>query len=224
MTGIGRMLAFINELKINNNRPWFAAHKGEYDAIRKACIAEIETLLTLLSRVDSNLVNVTPEECIYRIYRDIRFSPDKSPFKTHFGIVLAKGGRKCKEAGYYLHIEPEECALYGGVWFPEQPVLKFLRRNIYDNMDEFLEILTEPAFKKNYPALVGDSLKTLPQGYPKDCEHGDIIKMKEFLVMKRYKETLFARDGWQKKVADDVRVMKPFVDFLNYAFEEWRMA
>ena len=91
-------------------------------------------------------------------------------------------------------------------------------------MDEFLEILNEPVFKKNYPALVGDSLKTLPQGYPKDCEHGDIIKMKEFLVMKRYKETLFARDGWQKKVADDVRVMKPFVDFLNYAFEEWRMA
>ena len=91
------MLAFINELKINNNRPWFAAHKGEYDAIRKACIAEIETLLTLLSRIDSNLVNVTPEECIYRIYRDIRFSRTNRHSRPISASSWQKAGGKAKK-------------------------------------------------------------------------------------------------------------------------------
>ena len=216
------MLAFINELKINNNRPWFAAHKGEYDAIRKACIAEIETLLTLLSRVDSNLVSVTPEECIYRIYRDIRFSPDKSPFKTHFGIVLGKGGRKCWDAAYYLHIEPGECALYGGVWFPEQPVLTRLRHDIYDNIEEFMAILEKPDFKAKFKGLTGDSLKSMPKGFPKDCPYGDIIKMKEFLVMEHFPDKYFSNKKWQESIASDIKLMKPFIDFLNYTFEELR--
>ncbi len=220
MTGISRMLGFLELLKENNNRPWFAEHKEEYNEIRKQCLAEIDTLISEIAHFDAHLVGVTAQQCVYRIYRDIRFSADKSPFKTHFGIVLAHGGKKCKEAGYYLHIEPGECFICSGVWFPEPSVLKFLRRNIYDNLDEFLEILNEPSFKKQFPGLVGDSLKTLPKGYPKDCQGAEIIKMKEFLVQKKYKNSTFETENWQKSVVKDIRLLKPFNDFLNYAFEE----
>ena len=106
MTGISKMLAFIAELRDNNNREWFAAVKPEYEAIRKECYGEIDKLINLISAFDDRLVGVEAKECVYRIYRDIRFSADKSPFKTHFGIVLGKGGRKCWDAAYYLHIEP----------------------------------------------------------------------------------------------------------------------
>lgn len=99
-------------------------------------------------------------------------------------------------------------------------MLRFLRRNIYDNLDEFLEIIDSPAFKSEYPGLIGESLKTLPKGYPKDCPRPEIFKMKEFLVQKKYKKSLFAAGNWQKQVAKDAQLAKPFNDFLNYAFEE----
>ena len=138
MTGISRMLKFITELRDNNNREWFAAVKPEYEKIRNECYDEIDKLIALISPFDENLIGVEAKDCVYRIYRDIRFSADKSPFKTHFGIVLGKGGRKCWDAAYYLHIEPGECALYGGVWFPEQPVLTRLRHDKIQRADRRL--------------------------------------------------------------------------------------
>lgn len=220
MTGIVRMLDFISQLKENNNRPWFAEHKAEYTDIRRQCLEEIAVLISEIAKFDPQLVGVEPEQCIYRIYRDIRFSADKSPFKTHFGIVLGHGGKKCTGAAYYVHIEPDNCCFCSGVWFPEQPILKFLRRNIFDNIDEFTEIMDAPAFKKQFPGLVGNSLKALPKGYQKDCPRPEIFKMKEYLVQKKYKKSIFESENWQKTVAKDAHLVKPFNDFLNYAFEE----
>lgn len=220
MTGISRMLDFLTALKVNNDRQWFGVHKEEYNDIRRQCLEEVGVLIAEIERFDPHLAGVAPEQCVYRIYRDIRFSADKSPYKTHFGVVLGHGGKKCKEVAYYLHIDPDGCAFFSGVWFPEMPVLRFLRRNIYDNLDEFLEIIDSPAFKSEYPGLIGESLKTLPKGYPKDCPRLEIFKMKEFLVQKKYKKSLFAAGNWQKQVAKDAQLAKPFNDFLNYAFEE----
>ena len=222
MTGISRMLEFITELRDNNNREWFAAVKPEYEKIRNECYDEIDKLIALISPFDENLIGVEAKDCVYRIYRDIRFSADKSPFKTHFGIVLGKGGRKCWDAAYYLRIEPGECALYGGVWFPEQPVLTRLRHDIYDNIEEFMAILEKPDFKAKFKGLTGDSLKSMPKGFPKDCPYGDIIKMKEFLVMEHFPDKYFSNKKWQESIASDIKLMKPFIDFLNYTFEELR--
>ena len=222
MTGISRMLKFLAELRDNNNREWFAAVKPEYELIRKECYKEIDKLINLISAFDERLVGVEARECVYRIYRDILFSADKSPYKTYFGIVLGKGGRKCWDAAYYLHIEPGGCALYGGVWFPEQPVLTRLRHDIDDNIDEFLEILDNPLLKAKFGGLTGDSLKTMPKGFPKDCPHGDIIKMKEYLLMESFPDSYFDREDWQDGIASGVKLLKPFIDFLNYTFEEMR--
>ena len=222
MTGISKMLAFIAELRDNNNREWFAAVKPEYEAIRKECYGEIDKLINLISAFDDRLVGVEAKECVYRIYRDIRFSADKSPFKTHFGIVLGKGGRKCWDAAYYLHIEPGGCALYGGVWFPEQPVLTRLRHDIYDNIEEFTGILAEPRLHERFGGLTGDTLKTMPKGFPKDCPYGEIIKMKEYLLMESFPDSYFSKKNWQEGIASDIKLLKPFIDFLNYTFDEMR--
>ena len=168
MTGISRMLDFLTALKVNNDRQWFGVHKEEYNDIRRQCLEEVGVLIAEIERFDPHLAGVAPEQCVYRIYRDIRFSADKSPYKTHFGVVLGHGGKKCKEAAYYLHIDPDGCAFFSGVWFPRP----------------------------------------------------EIFKMKEFLVQKKYKKSLFAAGNWQKQVAKDAQLAKPFNDFLNYAFEE----
>lgn len=167
MSGLSKMLNFISDLKANNNRDWFAENKLTYETTRNECYAEIETLLNRLSATDKSLIGVTAKDCTYRIYRDIRFSADKSPYKTHFGVVIAKNGKKCKQAARYIHIAPGECALYGGVWFPEPPILKFLRRNILENIEEFEEILNQPEFKAAFPTLIGDELKTIPKDFPR---------------------------------------------------------
>lgn len=213
------MLDFLTALKVNNDRQWFGVHKEEYNDIRRQCLEEVGVLIAEIERFDPHLAGVAPEQCVYRIYRDIRFSADKSPYKTHFGVVLGHGGKKCKEAAYYLHIDPDGCAFFSGVWFPEMPVLRFLRRNIYDNLDEFLEIIDSPAFKSEYPGLIGESLKTLPKGYPKDCPRPEIFKMKEFLVQKNIKIIVCSR-----KLAEASckrrSIGKTVQRFLNYAFEE----
>ena len=222
MSGFSTMLAFLEELRDNNNRQWFAEQKGRYQAIRAACFGEIERLVGAVSGFDSHIAGLAPKNATYRIYRDIRFAADKSPFKTHFGIVLAKDGKKAKEGGYYLHLEPGNCALYGGVWFPEPPVLRFLRRNIYDNIDEFLEIVNNPVFRQVFPKMVGDSLKKMPAGYPKDYPFGEIIKKKEFLVCRTYDDVFFENTDWMESAVADIRLLYPFVRYFNCAFEERR--
>ncbi len=220
MTGISAMLNFLALLKNNNNRPWFAEHKADYEKIRMDCFREIEELIDHVARFDSRVAGLTPQEATYRIYRDIRFSNDKSPFKTHFGIVIASHGRKTKGAGYYLHIEPGECALYGGVWFPQSDVLRVLRRSVYDNMDELQEIISRPEFRKVFPQLEGDRLKTMPRGYPADAPHAELLKLKEYLVSCRYDDRLFERPDWQDTVAGHIRLLQPFTEFFNFTFDE----
>ena len=121
---------FNRNLKLNNNREWFYAHKQEYDILRGNFENDISKLLALMSMYDDELKNLTPKDCIYRIYRDIRFSEDKTPYKTHFGVFMTKYGRKLNRAGYYLHIEPGGSMLCAGLWFPDPALLKAVRKEI----------------------------------------------------------------------------------------------
>lgn len=220
MTGFGRMLDFLSSLKENNNRDWFTEHKAEYESVRSECFNEIDILIDKIACFDSQLAGLSAKDSVFRIYRDIRFSADKTPYKTHFGIVLGRGGRKCKEAAAYLHIEPDDCALYGGIWFPEPQTLACLRRDIYENIDEFLEILENTSFKKRFPVLTGDSLKRVPRGYPTNDPHADILRLKEYLVVEHLADGLFRKKGWQDRIAEDIEVMKPLNDFLNFTLGE----
>lgn len=219
MRGMSKMLAFLKELRENNDRLWFAERKDYYNAVRAECIDEIERILRRASAFDPDLRGVAATDCIYRIYRDIRFSADKRPLKEHFGIVMARGGRRNPNALYYLHIQPGCSGLYVGVHLPEPAMLKKLRIDIDAGIEEFDEIMSAPEFSVVFPGLVGESLKSMPKGFAKDLPHADVLKMKEFLVMTPLDDEFFADDSWLDTVVGYMKLAKPFKDFLNYSLE-----
>ena len=164
------ILQFIAELTINNNREWFAANKTWYDKVRLEFEQLSKDLIIEISKFDEEIKHVEVKDCIFRIYRDTRFSHDKTPYKTHFGIYIATaGGRKSQRAGYYLHLDPAGCFVGSGVWCPEPNLLKALRKSVFDNIDELNEIRTKPEFSQYFTTFFEeDKLKNVPQGFPKD--------------------------------------------------------
>lgn len=217
MTGL---IDFLVELRKNNNREWFQAHKGEYDALRTQFIADVEQLIARLATFDEELRGLRVEDCIYRIYRDIRFSPDKTPYKTYFSAYIARGGKKSPRAGYYLHIEPGNVALSGGIWCPDTRLIKALRQAIYDNLDEWQSIVEAPQFIQNYPTFVGETLKMTPRDFPKEGDHTKWVKRKDYTVWGLQTDDFIRRPDWIEQAAQKLLLIKPMNDFLNYTVDE----
>lgn len=215
---MGRLFDFLNKLAINNNREWFHHNKGEFDELRALWINDIQRLISLMSKYDDTLNGVDAKDCVYRIYRNIRFSPNKLPYKTYFSAVIAQGGRKTLKGCCYLHVQPGESGLHGGIWCPEMPLLTRLRHEVEDNIDEFMTIINDVGFKERY-RLVGDSLKSMPKGFDKNSPYGEYIKKKEYLVSMPVRDDYFLDENWVERVANDFKFIKPFNDFLNYVFE-----
>ena len=216
---IGRLFDFLNRLSFNNNREWFHANKDEFDELRALWLNDVQRLINRMSEYDASLKGVDAKDCVYRIYRDIRFSPNKLPYKTYFSAVIAQGGRKTLKGCCYLHLQPGESGLHGGIWCPEMPLLTRLRHEVDDNIEEFLSIINNKEFSRRYK-MSGDSLKTMPKGFDRNSPHGEYIKMKEYLVSMPVADSYFDGGDWVERVADDFKYLKPFNDFLNYVFEE----
>ena len=211
---------FLKGVAVNNNREWFNAHKESvYQPVRKAWEADIARLISLMGEYDDTLHGLRVNDCAYRIYRDIRFSADKSPYKSYFSAVFGKRGRKCVQAGYYLHMEPGNSALYAGIWWPESDILARLRSEVDANIDEFKSILENPGLSSRF-RLTGDKLKVVPRGYSKDNPNAEYIKMKEYLCVMEVPDEYFFCDDWVEKVAEDFSYVKDFNKFLNYIFNE----
>lgn len=211
------LFKFLNELKLNNNREWFQDNKKQYDILRNEFIEVVRLLIDRISTFDPEIAGLDAKNCIYRIYRDIRFSHDKTPYKTHFGAYMTGyGGRTSPYAGYYIHLEPGNSLLSGGVWCPPSPILKKLRKDIYDNIDEFVEIIENKDFKKTFPALEGEMLKRMPDGFPADSPYDYILKHKDFTVSSAKPEEFFYSDNWMDQAIDDFKKLYPFNRFLNY--------
>ncbi len=214
------ILDFLSRLKENNDREWFAEHKKEYNQT-KVYFEEIVTeMLARIATIDPQVKGLEAKDCLFRIYRDTRFSSDKTPYKTYWGAYMAgNGGRKSVRAGYYLHLEPETSFFSGGIWCPEPKILKALRMAIHENIDEFTEIMENPEFKSHYSPLMGEKLKTVPQPFSRDLAHGDWLKYKNYAVESGLPESFFTED-WQDKCLDLCRILKPFNDFMNYTVDE----
>jgi uncharacterized protein (TIGR02453 family) len=219
-----KFFEFLSELKENNNREWFHANKERYDELRKEYIAIIQQLVDGISAFDKEIAGLDAKSCVFRIYRDIRFSGDKSPYKTHFGAFMTgKGGRASAYAGYYFHIEPDNSIICGGSWCPPPPLLKQLRHDIYDNIEEFVAIMEDKKFKKLYNGLDGESLKKMPEGFPKDLpdKYADILKHKHFTVYCDKSDSFFSTKDWLDKAVEDFKILYPFNKFLNYTISEF---
>ena len=217
-SNILEILGFWRELQLNNDRSWFKAHKDEYDSLRKPWEQDMERLISLVGDYDENVRGLNVKACVYRIYRDIRFSKNKDPYKNYFSGVLGRGGRHTVMSSYYVHFEPGNLMLCGGVWWPQKPILDRLRSLIDAEGEEFLKIVNNPELSINFQ-WDSDTLKTMPKEYDKNHPLAQFLKMKEYILVKRVEESYFDCDDWVAKVANDLKVLKPLHDFLNYVFD-----
>ena len=212
-------LQFLHNLNKNNNRDWFHTHKEKYEEARRDVEQLVEFLIPAIRDFDPRIGNLTAKQCIFRIYRDNRFSEDKTPYKTYFGTYIAPGGRKSPLCGYYLHLEPGNYLLAGGSYHPAGEYLKQIRSEIYYHLDEFLQIIEEPDFKDTFGELVGDRLKRPPKGFPADFPGIEYLKMKDFTIFYRLEEQQILSPGFAAYLLEIFGKMKPLNDFFNRALE-----
>ena len=217
-SNISEVLDFLRQLAVNNDRTWFKARKDRYDVLRCAWEQDMGRLIALIGGYFPDVRGLTVKDCVYRIYRDIRFSHDKRPYKNYFSGVISKGGRHTVQSGYFVHIGVDELMLCGGIWWPEKAILEQLRGLIDAEPEEFLAIVNHPDITSRFQWM-SQSLKTMPKGYDKNHPMGKYLKMKEHLMVKRVEEDYFDCEDWVEKVAQDLQPLKPLHDFLNYVFE-----
>lgn len=217
---ITKTLSYLENLKKNNNREWFQENKQQYSSLKKEFDLFIDELIAGIRNIDSGIGMITAKDVVFRIYRDIRFSKDKTPYKTHFGAYIANGGRKSIEAGYYFHLEPGETFIAGGMYMPPGEVLKTVRKEIYYNLEEFTQILNAPGFRNYFSGLseYGKLVKA-PRDFPADFPGIDFLKHKSYLVVHKIPEKIISGDHLTAYLLEVVRAMVPFTAFLNRAFE-----
>jgi uncharacterized protein (TIGR02453 family) len=214
-------LAFLRKLSRNNNREWFNAHKSDYLSAK----ADVEQLaMELVAGVrafDGSIGELEPKDCMFRIYRDARFSHDKSPYKTNLGVVVQRGGKKSPYACYYAHVEPDGCFLSGGVYMPDPPTLKALRRSIDVNAEEFMEIIAEKNFTKYFSALADENkLVKVPQGFDKNSPVAEYLKYKDFYVMRGVPDEEVCAKTYVKQTLQAFKALKPLNHFFNAAIDD----
>jgi uncharacterized protein (TIGR02453 family) len=211
---------FLKGLSKNNNKEWFQAHKSEYDSHKQGFAHMTELAIRAISEFDKSISGLEPKDCVFRINRDVRFSNDKSPYKANFGSFIAPGGRNTGMAGYYMHIEPGGCFLSGGIYMPSSQNLKKIRKEIFDNYEEFLEIINNKDFKKHFGVLWGEKLKTRPVGFPEDFEGLEYLKFKHYTVIKEIPDKEMISQGILKEISQVFSSLYPFVRFINQAILE----
>ena len=214
-------IAFLTELEAHNERTWFDENRARYQAAKKDITQNVNHLLAGLAEFDPRFGEVEAKHCMFRIFRDVRFSKNKAPYKTNMGAWMAPGGRKSIYAGYYLHIEPGgKSFLAGGSYMPESKVLKGIREAIDYEPQTLRDILAAPAFKSTYGEMEGEQLKTAPKGYPKDHEAIDLLRHKSFVASKHLDDAELTSEGFVKMALETYTALRPFNDFLNKAIGE----
>lgn len=216
-------LQFLEQLAGNNNRPWFQSHKPLYDKLREAWLDDLDRLIANMATWAPELKYVSGSDCAYRIYRDTRFSPDKTPYKTYFSALISPRGRHCGDmAAFYVHsgITPGESGLFGGLWNPPSQVLRKVRNAIVDNHEEFEEILAAPGIIEHFPEWCGRSLKTAPKGWPKDHPQIRLLRLVDIGKCLTVENDFFLDQAWPEIAAERLSHLKPLLDFLNYSITE----
>jgi len=213
-----RTFDFLAALKDNNNREWFQANKDWYEASKKDFESFVSSLISEINRFHPEIGPIEPKSAVFRIYRDVRFSKDKSPYKTNMGAHVVEGGKKSGNAGYYFHLEPGGSFLAGGAHMPPPDKLKALRKEIYNNIDEFLEIIKDRTFHQYFGDIMDEKLVNPPKGFPPDFRYVELLKHKGYTVWKHLPDDLVPGPNLLKELGKGFRIMKPFIDFINYSF------
>jgi len=210
---------FLADIVDNNNRDWFIANKDRYESARENVVDFTGRLLKLMHKVDPDvLTDLDPKKCVMRIYRDIRFSKNKAPYKNNFGISIPTNGSKLGGVEYYMHVQPGKSFIAGGYWMPEANHLKAIRQEIDYNASAIKAIIDAPEFVKLFGDFRSqDQLKTIPREYSADNENIDLLKLKSFVVMHQIKDKDMMKANTAKYIAGVCEKIYPLNVFLRNA-------
>jgi uncharacterized protein (TIGR02453 family) len=209
-------LRFLKSLKRNNNREWFNKNKHLYEDAKKDFEIFVDALIHRLSDFDPTLIGLQAKDCTFRIYKDIRFSKDKTPYKTNMGAAINEGGRKMPIPGYYFHLQPGECFLAGGLYMPTPDRLLAVRKAVASSGRKFRRILNSKDYKK-YWELWEDKLKTAPKGFPKNHPDVDLLKYKSFIAFHNISDELVLSSKLMDYSIKAFKTLKPLIEFLKEA-------
>ncbi|MBL7743208.1 MAG: DUF2461 domain-containing protein [Chitinophagaceae bacterium] len=216
-------LKFLKDLKKNNNKPWFDKHRKEYESAKSDFAGFIQTVIDKHSKNDPTIKSLVAKDCMFRINRDVRFSKDKSPYKTNMGAYINKGGKKSLFGGYYFHCEPGQSFVGGGLWMPMPPELNKVRQEIDYNLTAFKKVITGKKFKAVYGDLSRDAEYTLsrvPKGYEPDNPAAEYLKLKSFVAMTSLKDADLTSKDLVKKAVASFEALQPLLEFINSALVE----
>jgi uncharacterized protein (TIGR02453 family) len=216
-------IKFLKDLKKNNNKPWFDANRKRYEEAKADFANFIQQLIDAHGKKDKTIASIKAKDCLFRINRDIRFSKDKSPYKTNFGASINKGGKKAfSTAGYYFHLEPGQCFVGGGIYQPEPDALKKVRQEIDYNFNDFKKIIGSKKFKSLYGNLDKSTeflLSRVPKGYEPDNPAAEYLRLKSFIAFVSLKNDELSSKNLVKKSAEAFAVLQPLIGFINEALD-----
>lgn len=213
------ILSFLTGLKQNNTREWMEANKKEYLNAKKEFEDLIADLIEKISGFDSHISGAEPKKCIFRIHRDIRFSKDKRPYKENMGGFINHEGRKGMDGGYYMHVEPGQSMLAGGIYMPPPDILKKIRQEIDYNPKPLIDYMQRADFKKYFGAFEGDRLKKAPQGYSPDHPNIELLKLKYYIVVHPLKDEELLKTDFIGHIVHIFEAMYPLNLYLRTALE-----
>ena len=212
-------IKFLKDLAKHNDKSWFEANRKEYENTKADYTALVEQIIDATAKFDEPIGALTPKQCMFRINRDVRFSKNKSPYKTNMGSSYSAGGKKTEGSGYYFHFEPGQSFAAGGYYMPMPPELSKIRQEIDYNFDEWNKIVTDKKFTKFFPKGVegSGSLVRPPKGYTEDNPAITYLKLKGFIVSTSIPDSMLTDKKLVAVIAASFQTMKPMIDFLDKA-------
>ncbi|MBN3580866.1 DUF2461 domain-containing protein [Algoriphagus aestuarii] len=213
-------LKFLSELAENNHKEWIDANKKWYLECKEEFLEDVAVILKGLAEREPVFEAFKPKDCVFRQNRDVRFSANKDPYKTNFAAYFSPKGKKSEGPGYYLHIQPGQSFIGGGIWMPQGETLKKIRKEIDYSGGELMKIENHPNFKSAFGEIQGEKLKTSPRDYDAEHEFIEYLKLKSFTVTTALKDQVINSGQFIQVALDTFHTMRPFQDFLSRAVEE----
>lgn len=205
---------FLNQLKVNNNREWFDKNKeSRYKPAHENMIEFMDALITEMKKVD-NIETISGKKALFRIYRDVRFSKDKSPYKPFFGARMSRA-TKWLRGGHYIHIEPGNSFIAGGFFNPNSADLKLIREDIAHDAEPLREILGDTDFRKVWGTFEGDAVKTAPRGFNKDDPNIDLIRFKQFHLSHHFEDKEVLKEDFIFEIVKSFLVIRPYFNYMS---------